>query len=70
MNTFRKNFVCFSDIQNLQSVHDMIIDSEHVQESLEKSVLLKDYSGKTYTEIQNQFGFEVSLWKRMVIKSF
>ena len=63
INTFRKNFVCFSDTQNLQNVHDMLLDSQHVQESMEKSVLLKDYHEKTFPEIQEQFGFEVSLFK-------
>jgi hypothetical protein len=30
---------------------------------MEKSVLLKDYREKTFPEIQEQFGFEVSLFK-------
>ena len=63
INTFRKNFVCFSDTQNLQNVHDMLLDSQDVQESMEKSVLLKDYREKTFPEIQEQFGFDVSLFK-------
>jgi hypothetical protein len=41
----------------------MLLDSQHVQESMEKSVLLKDYREKTFPEIQEQFGFEVSLFK-------
>jgi hypothetical protein len=41
----------------------MLLDSQHVQESMEKSVLLKDYHEKTFPEIQEQFGFEVSLFK-------
>ena len=70
INTFRKNFVCFSDAQNLQNVHDMLLDSQDVQESMEKSVLLKNYREKTFPEIQEQFGFDVSLFKFVCLMVF
>jgi hypothetical protein len=37
---------------------------------MEKSVLLKDYREKTFPEIQEQFGFEVSLFKFVCLMVF